>query len=109
MLSPIMISILLCSLLTFPVDAQEQQCNSSVPYPPNWPQNCVDAYIAHSADVSSFKVWDRIALVQYLNVVCPDCHNSFVDYQIMCGTYDEATGEFWRSTFCLRDDVRDSN
>ena len=23
--------------------------------------------------------------------------------------YDEATGEFWRSTFCLRDDVRDSN
>ena len=105
------LSLILCATLAFQVvEAQEQQCrNDSVPYPPGWPQNCVDAYTAHARNISSFSPEDRRALIEYLNVACPDCHNSFVDYGIMCGTFDEATGEFWRSTYCLRDDVRDSN
>ena len=82
-------------------------CDDSA-YPPDWPQNCIDAYKAHATNVSSFSPEDRKALVNYLNVTCPDCHNSFMDYNLMCGRFDEAVGEFWRSTYCLRDDVHDS-
>ena len=99
--------ILLCTALAFPVS--DAQCNSSVPYPPDWPQNCTNAYAAHARNISSFSPEDRAALIGYLNVACPDCHNSFIDYGVMCGTFDEDTGEFWRSTYCLRDDVRENN
>ena len=111
--------VLLCSTLAFPVDAQKQggftpkeliemHCNNST-HPPDWPQNCIDAYNAHATNVSSFSPEDRRALIQYLDEACPDCHNSFVDFYILCGKFDEAVGEFWRNTYCLRDDVRESN
>ena len=78
-------------------------------YPPDWPPNCIEAYTAHARNISSFSPADRNALIQYLNVACPDCHNSFTDYNIRCNAFDQTTGDFWRSTYCLRDDVRDSN
>ena len=95
--------ILLCTVLAFPVDAQgstEQQCNNSV-YPPDWPQNCIDAYTLHAENISSFSPEDRRAQIQYLDVACPDCHNSFIDFNIMCGNFDQTVGDFWRDTYIV--------
>lgn len=102
----VIVAVIFCATIFQDIKGQpDTSIFCDLPYPSDWPQDCVDAYIDH-AENNTYTDEDRRALITFLNVVCPgDCLNSFLDHNTECdGRLTKSQAEFWRETYCLRDD-----